>query len=159
MIGIRMILTGAVLATLACAGAGYNPPRQPSPDSISIGYGQRATREVAGAVQTLKADARTARYATIADMLQARVAGLQVVHAPDGQILLRLRGGSSIAGDNQPLLVINGQLISPEGVGSALMAVQPSDVERIDILKDAGSAAIYGVRGSNGVIEIHTTRR
>ncbi len=158
MIGIRMILAGALLATAACA-AGYDPPRQPSPDSISIGYGTRATRAVAGAVQTLKADARTAQYATIADMLQARVAGLQVVQTPDGQISLRLRGGSSIAGDNQPLLVINGQLISSEGVGSALLALSPSDVERIDILKDAGSAAIYGVRGSNGVIEIHTKRR
>ncbi len=159
MNGIRVMLAGAVLAMGGCTRAGYEPPQQPSPDSISIGYGTRTRSEVTGAVQTLKADARTGRYATIADMLQARVAGLQVMQTPDGQISLRLRGGSSLAGENQPLLVIDGQLISAGGVGSALKAILPSEVERIDVIKDAGSAAIYGVRGSNGVIAIHTKRR
>lgn len=154
---LASVVMGAWLA-VSCAPAAYGPAHAPAPDSVSIGYGTRARSETTGAVQVVKADAHGSRYATVLQMLQGRVAGLQVVHTPDGQIALRLRGPSSLSGGNEPLLVVDGHLISPEGVGSALLALMPSEVERIDVLKDAGSAAIYGVRGSNGVIAIRTKR-
>ena len=158
MAGRRMILAGALLLAGACARAGTQPPQQPSPDSVSIGYGRQSARNATGAVQSIRPDSnRVQQYATVADMLVGRVAGLEVLQSAGG-ISLRLRGTSSITGNNEPLLVIDGQMISPDGTSNALLALAPSDIERIDVLKDAGSTAIYGVRGSNGVIEIVTRR-
>lgn len=159
MRGRAVVLAGTLLLAGGCARPGGAPPEQPSPDSVSIGYGRQSARNTTGAVQAIRADSnRTQQYATVVDMLEGRVAGLQVMRSASGGVALRLRGTSSIMGNNEPLIVIDGQMISSDGTSSALLALVPSDIDRIDVLKDAGSTAIYGVRGGNGVIEIHTRR-
>ncbi len=158
MRGRPMILAGALLLAGGCARAGMAPSEQPSPDSVSIGYGRQSTRNTTGAIQEIQAGSHgTQQYATVADMLEGRVAGLEVLRSAGG-ISLRLRGTTSLTGNNEPLLVIDGQMVTPDGTSNALLALAPADIDRIDVLKDAGSTAIYGVRGSNGVIEIFTRR-
>ncbi|NNF28623.1 MAG: TonB-dependent receptor plug domain-containing protein, partial [Gemmatimonadetes bacterium] len=71
---------------------------------------------------------------------------------------LRIRGSSSFSSDAEPLYVINGVPIRA-APGQALMGVNPRQITRIDVLKDAGATAIYGSRGANGVVLIFTVRR
>jgi TonB-dependent SusC/RagA subfamily outer membrane receptor len=89
-------------------------------------------------------------------MLQGRVAGVSVARTPDG-IAVRIRGGSSIHGNNEPLYVLDGMPIQP-GPNGALTGINPNDIESIKVLKDAADTAMYGSRGANGVIVIKTKR-
>jgi len=89
----------------------------------------------------------------IEEALSGRFAGVEVNRTPDGGIAVRIRGGSSIMGSNDPLYVIDGVEIAP-GPGGALAGINPYDIESIQVLKDAASTALYGSRGSNGVILI-----
>jgi len=91
----------------------------------------------------------------IEDVLAGRAAGLQVLRQPDGTVSLRIRGATSVYGNNEPLLVIDGTIISPTGSGSALASLSPREVETVEVLKDA-SASFYGSRGANGVVLITT---
>jgi TonB-dependent SusC/RagA subfamily outer membrane receptor len=87
--------------------------------------------------------------------LAARVPGLMISHAADGSISLRIRGGSSINGNNEPLYIIDGVAANP-GPGGNLTGINPRDIASIEVLRDAADMAFYGVRGSNGVIVIKT---
>jgi TonB-dependent SusC/RagA subfamily outer membrane receptor len=72
-------------------------------------------------------------------------------------LIVRIRGTTTLSGDNQPLYVIDGMTIEP-GPGGALMGINPADIEKIEVLKDIGSTGQYGSRGANGVILIRTKR-
>jgi TonB-dependent SusC/RagA subfamily outer membrane receptor len=96
-------------------------------------------------------------YASIEELIEGRAPGIQVLHRADGSFSLRIRGTSSPATSNEPLIVIDGSVSVDRG-GHALTGINPHDVVRIDVLKDAASTAFYGMRGSNGVILI-TTRQ
>ena len=87
--------------------------------------------------------------------LAARVPGLVISHAADGSISIRIRGGSSIMGNNEPLYIIDGIAALP-GPGGNLTGINPRDIASIEVLKDAANMAFYGIRGSNGVIVIKT---
>jgi TonB-dependent SusC/RagA subfamily outer membrane receptor len=89
-------------------------------------------------------------------VLQGRVAGVTVARTPDG-IAVRIRGGSSVYGNNEPLYIIDGMPIQP-GPNGALSGLNPYDIESIKVLKDAADTAMYGIRGANGVIVIKTKR-
>ena len=88
--------------------------------------------------------------ATIAELLQGRVAGVQVIN---GRI--RIRGINSIQGSNEPLIVLDG---IPLAGDPSMSHINPRDVQSINVLKSAASTAIYGSRGANGVIEIKTKK-
>jgi TonB-dependent SusC/RagA subfamily outer membrane receptor len=87
--------------------------------------------------------------------LAAKVPGLMISHAADGSISIRIRGGSSLIGNNEPLYIIDGIAALP-GPGGNLTGINPRDIASIEVLKDAANMAFYGVRGSNGVIVIKT---
>jgi|SRR6476660_7876515 len=87
--------------------------------------------------------------------LAAKVPGLLVSHAPDGSIVIRIRGASSNNGSNEPLYIIDGIAALP-GPGGNLTGINPRDIASIEVLKDAANMAFYGIRGSNGVIVIKT---
>ncbi len=87
--------------------------------------------------------------------LAARVPGLMISHASDGSISIRIRGGSSINGNNEPLYIIDG-VPANSGPGGNLTGINPRDIASIEVLRDAADLAFYGVRGSNGVIVIKT---
>ena len=137
----------ATLATTACSsGRAGTPPRQ------------TPRNEGATAVSSVtEEDFATMRTGRIEEVLMGRVPGLTVLRLANGDYTLRIRGRVSFMGDDEPLLVLDGMPIT-HGVSRALSMIDPRDVARVDVLKDAGATAMYGVQGGNGVIVI-TTRR
>ncbi len=121
---------------------------------IVIGYGSQEKKDVTGAIGSV--DARDFEGQPIIRMdqiLQGRAAGVNVTNssgAPGGNVSIRIRGANSINGNNDPLYVIDGF------VGGNFNDINPADIENIQVLKDASSTAIYGSRGSNGVVLITT---
>lgn len=158
--GIRSL--GAILGVLWAAGCGApsESPRDPAPsDEVSVGYGTQPQENVTGSVSSVTADdlAHT-QAASVAQFIEGRVAGLEVVHLPNGDMSLRIRGTRSLRGSSEPLLVVDGVISQPGSLPMTLALLNPHDIQRIDVLKDAGAAAVYGSRGANGVLIITTKR-
>lgn len=91
----------------------------------------------------------------IEKILMAKVPGVWITRTSDGSIAVHLRGTNTFHGNNEPLYVIDGLPIQP-GPDGALSGISPYDIASIEVLKDAISTSLYGVRGSNGVIVIKT---
>lgn len=123
---------------------------------IVIGYGTVKKKDVTGAVSRVTSKSFENQPLTRVDeALQGRAAGVTVAKAngaPGAGIKIRIRGVNSITGNNDPLVVIDGVL------GGDLSTLNPNDIASMDVLKDASATAIYGVRGSNGVILVTTKR-
>ncbi len=94
---------------------------------------------------------------SVEKILADRVPGVHIGKAADGSMTIQIRGASSFNMDTQPLYVIDGVPISP-GPGGSLSGLSPYDIASIQVLKDAASLAMYGSRGSNGVIVIKTKK-
>jgi TonB-dependent SusC/RagA subfamily outer membrane receptor len=92
---------------------------------------------------------------TLEELLLARVPGLTLTRAADGHMVLRLRGTSTLMGEEEPLFIVNGIALGPNATGN-LSAINPHDIDTVQVLRDAAATAAYGVRGSNGVIVIRT---
>ena len=135
-------------------------------DVVVIGYGQTRRKDVTGSISSISgAELLKTQPATIDQALQGKVAGVvvqQVSGQPGGGVSIQIRGVSSISGTNSPLYVIDGVIIPPVGdPGSGsnpLNTINPSEIESIDVLKDASATAIYGSQATNGVIVITTKR-
>lgn len=123
---------------------------------VVTGYGTQRRREVTSAITTVNAEQfNKGNITDVAQLLQGKVAGLSISRPggnPNQGFDIRLRGLSTIGANAQPLVVLDGQ------VGADLNTVDPNDIASVDILKDASSAAIYGTRGSAGVIIITTKK-
>jgi TonB-dependent SusC/RagA subfamily outer membrane receptor len=100
---------------------------------------------------------RTPPAGPIEQVLEGRVAGVSVTQTAGGGVAVRIRGVSSFLGSNEPLYVLDGIPIQP-GPGGSLSGINPHDIASIEVLKNPGDIAIYGVRGANGVIVITTKR-
>lgn len=124
---------------------------------VVIGYGTVKKRDLTGSVSSVRASELSAIPQASAELaLQGRVAGVQVRQssgAPGKSPTIRIRGTNSILGDSSPLYVIDG---FPTNIGSGILNVD--DIESVEILKDASAIAIYGSRGSNGVVIITTKK-
>ncbi len=125
---------------------------------VAVGYGTVKKSDLTGSVTSVKGDEIKA-FATsnVMQSLSGRAPGVQVSQntgAPGGSVSVRIRGTNSIQGSNEPLYVIDGFPFS----GSNPTVLSNSDIESIEILKDASATAIYGSRGANGVILITTKR-
>ena len=160
---VALFITSLVGAACASGSSQHGAP-SPKPsdsDSVSIGYGRQSRHDVTGAIGSVSGDELShQRVARVEELLRGRVAGVEVVPLPNGDFTLRIRNASSNAGNAAPLIVIDGMpLPRGGGIGSALSGIAPSDIARIEILKDAGSAAAYGSEGVNGVVLITTKRR
>ncbi len=122
---------------------------------VAVGYGTSRRRDLTGSVSSVKGeDLLKVPTSDILQGLAGRVAGVyisQTEGAPGASISIRVRGGISITQSNEPLYIIDG-VPSEEGLSS----LDPSQIESIDILKDASSTAIYGARGANGVVLVTT---
>lgn len=125
---------------------------------VVVGYGVQKKSDLTGSVANIKAEKLMERPATTVEQaLAGRVAGVNVSTnsgRPGGRTNIQIRGYSSINASSKPLYVVDG--IVWEGGG--LDAINPNDIQTIDVLKDASSTAIYGTRGSNGVILITTKK-
>ncbi len=136
---------------------------------VVTAYGTKRSGDITGAISTVNADdIQDVSGVGLQTALRGRAAGVIVTQAsgtPGSSVDVRVRGSTSITATNQPLYVIDGiPLISGNfsqiGVGgqdlNALADLNPSDIESINVLKDASTAAIYGSRGANGVVLITT---
>ena len=94
---------------------------------------------------------------SVEQIIAGRFPSVMAVRTPDGGFALRIRGGSSIQGSNTPLYVIDGVPVDPGPYGS-LIGINPRDIATIEVLKDAVSTSMYGLRGANGVIVIKTKK-
>lgn len=123
---------------------------------VVVGYGTQRRREVTSAVATVSAEQfNKGNINDVAQLLQGKVAGLSIARPggnPNSGFAIRLRGLSTLGASTSPLVVVDGQ------VGADINTIDPNDIQSIDVLKDAASAAIYGTRGSAGVIIITTKR-
>ena len=123
---------------------------------VVTGYGSQRQKEVTSAV--VKLDAEEFNKGPISDpaeLIQGKVAGLQVYNRggdPNSSSTIRLRGISTVGSGAEPLIVVDGI------VGASLDNVDPNDIQDINVLKDGSAAAIYGSRGSSGVILVTTKR-
>ncbi|WP_293744691.1 TonB-dependent receptor [uncultured Pedobacter sp.] len=137
-------------------------------DVVVVGYGTQNKRDVTGSIaKVTAADFKDRPVPTIEGALQGKAPGVFINSGSGklGQALqIRVRGISSISASNQPLFVIDGVPIVSEALGTyteadnPLAAISPDDIESMEVLKDAASAAIYGARGSNGVVLITTKK-
>ncbi len=132
---------------------------------VVIGYGTVKKSDLTGSVSALKPDSKNKGLVVSAqDMMSGKIAGVNVTSgggAPGGGSTIRIRGGSSLNASNDPLIVIDGLAMDNNGVkglSNLLSIVNPADIESFNVLKDASATAIYGSRGSNGVIIITTKR-
>ena len=134
-------------------------------EAVVIGYGVAKKTDMTGSVTAIKPDEKNKGVVVNAqDMIQGKIAGVSVTTsggAPGTGATIRIRGGSSLNASNDPLIVIDGLAMDNEGVkglSNPLSMVNPADIESFTILKDASATAIYGSRGSNGVIIITTKK-
>ena len=134
-------------------------------DVVVIGYGAVKKSDLTGSVAALKPDSKNkGLVVNPQDMLAGKVAGVNITSndgAPGSGAQIRIRGGSSLNASNDPLIVIDGLAMDNEGVkglNNPLSMINPQDIESFNVLKDASATAIYGSRGSNGVIIITTKK-
>ena len=137
-----------------------------------VAYGEQSRRDVIGAMSTVKAaDIKDIPSPSLANLLQGRVAGMSVINASGapggGGIVTTIRGFNSLSVEasqrhSEPLWVIDGvpmySFTSPISGLNTLSEIDPKDIETVQVLKDAASAAIYGSRAANGVILITTKK-
>ena len=123
-------------------------------DVVVIGYGTVRKKDLTGSVASLSADKVAAiPVSNVSEAMTGKLAGVNITTtegSPDADIKIRVRGGGSLSQDNSPLYIVDGFPVSSIG------DIAPSEIESIDVLKDASSTAIYGARGANGVIIITT---
>ena len=124
---------------------------------VVIGYGQTTKKELTGSVASMKKeDLNTGTFTNAMGMLQGKVAGLQIVNPngadPTATYQVLLRGTNTLSAGQGPLVIIDGV------VGQDIRNINFQEVESIDVLKDGSAAAIYGTRGTNGVIIVTTKR-
>lgn len=134
----------ALLAASGCASgssgdeAAAAPKPAGDPSSVTAGDIQRSPNE------------------SLEEILRGRVAGVFVTRTNDGGISMRIRGGSSFQGNEEPLYLLDGVPIEPGPNGS--LNINPYDIESVRVLKDPASLTMYGSRGANGVVVIKTKR-
>ena len=136
---------------------------------VAIGYQNIQRKNTAGAISSVKGkDFENTPYSTFDAMLQGRVAGLTVLSTsgePGGNNIVNIRGASNVnlGQTSSPLYVIDGVIYDVNDISSAygsspLQAINPNDIESVDVLKDASASAVYGARAANGVIIVKTKR-
>lgn len=146
------------------------PSSEDLEEVVVVGYGTQKRRDLTGAVASLPENLLRQPVSSLDQTLKGGVSGVQVTQTsgqPGGGVSIRIRGGASIQGGNEPLYVIDGFPVYNQtestGVGSGtpvnpLASINPADIESIEVLKDAAATAIYGSRGANGVILVTTKK-
>lgn len=123
-------------------------------DIVVIGYGSVKRKDLTGTVSSISgAQLEKVPVANVAEALTGRLPGVQVTTVdgqPGADVVIRVRGGGSITGNNDPIYIVDGMQVS------SINDIPSSDIASIDILKDAATTAIYGARGANGVVIITT---
>ena len=121
---------------------------------VAVGYGNARRRDLTGAISSVgEGTLKNIPVTSASSAITGRLAGVSVVTtqgSPDASVSIRVRGGGSITQSNDPLFIVDGFEVSN------IDDIPPTDIESIDVLKDASSTAIYGAKGANGVILVTT---
>ena len=140
---------------------------------VVVGYGAQKRLELTSSISSVGEDLLKQQNTSVEGALQGAVAGLNVTTTsgqPGAASIIRVRGGNSITGGNEPLYVIDGFIVyndpaatrtgarTSDATLDPLSFLNPSDIESIEVLKDVSATAIYGTRGANGVIIITTKK-
>ncbi len=137
---------------------------------VIVGYGSQKKSDLAGSVSSVSGAVLRQPLSSADQLLKGAAAGVQVTQTsgqPGGGVSVRIRGGSSVQGGNEPLYVIDGFPVYNSGTSAGVLSgtpvnplasINPADIESMTVLKDASATAIYGSRGANGVVII-TTRK
>lgn len=136
---VALLLVGSITA---CAHRGPDASSQTSPPATGI-----LTAE----------DIQRSPGVSLEELLVARIPGLTLARGADGQVVIHIRGTSTLLGHNEPLVVVDGIPLEQNSSGN-LGAINLYDIASVEVLKDAVSTAMYGVRGANGVILVKTKR-
>ena len=136
---------------------------------VVIGYGKQKRSDLTGSISAVSADQiKNIAASSFDNALAGTIPGLQatpVSGQPGGGVSIRIRGGSTIQGGNEPLYVIDGFPIYNSSISAGvatgagtdpLSSINPGDIESVTVLKDASATAIYGSRGANGVVIVTT---
>ncbi|MDR1156643.1 MAG: TonB-dependent receptor [Bacteroidales bacterium] len=140
---------------------------------VVVGYGTQKRKELTGAVTSVSKETLSQASTSFESLIGGAVSGLNVTQTsgqPGAAFNIRIRGGNSVIGGNEPLYVIDGVIVYDDASSSVtsagvnrvagrldpLASINPHDIESIEVLKDVSATAIYGSRGSNGVIIITT---
>ena len=125
-------------------------------DVVVIGYGTMKKKDLTGSVASIGSkELADIPVSSVGEAMTGKLAGVNITTtegSPDADIKIRVRGGGSLSQDNSPLYIVDGFPVS------SISDIAPSEIETIDVLKDASSTAIYGARGANGVIIVTTKR-
>ena len=125
-------------------------------DVVVIGYGTVKKKDLTGSVSSISAkDIANVPVSNVSEAMTGKLAGVNITTtegSPDADIKIRVRGGGSISQDNSPLYIVDGFPVS------SISDIAPSEIQTIDVLKDASSTAIYGARGANGVVMVTTKK-
>jgi TonB-dependent starch-binding outer membrane protein SusC len=139
---------------------------------VVVGYGEQKRKDITGSIASVPVELKSMPVSSPERLLQGSIAGVQVTQTsgqPGGGVSIQVRGNNSITAASDPLYVIDGFPVNNDyGIADAgvtdgpklnpLSSISPSDIESIDVLKDASATAIYGSRGANGVIIITTKK-
>ncbi|NBA85447.1 SusC/RagA family TonB-linked outer membrane protein [Emticicia sp. CRIBPO] len=132
---------------------------------VVIGYGSQKKKDLTGSIVSVSSeDFVKGQITTPEQLVSGKLAGVQITSnggAPGSGSTIRIRGGSSLTANNDPLIVLDGVPLDKnkiEGSPNALSLINPNDIETFTVLKDASATAIYGSRASNGVIIITTKK-
>lgn len=121
---------------------------------VAVGYGTVAKKDLTGSVASVSAkDLENIPVTNVSEALTGKLPGVSIITtegSPDADIKIRVRGGGSLSQDNSPLYIVDGFEVS------SISDIAPSEIQNIDVLKDASSTAIYGAKGANGVIIVTT---
>lgn len=147
-----------------------SPSSEDLDEVVVVGYGTQRRRDLTGAVGSVPESFLNQKVSSVDQSLKGAISGVQVTQTsgqPGAGVSIRVRGGASIQGGNEPLYVIDGFPVYNQsestGVNSGtpinpLASINPNDIESIEVLKDAAATAIYGSRGANGVVIISTKK-
>jgi TonB-dependent SusC/RagA subfamily outer membrane receptor len=135
----------ALLVALGLAGCAGKQSRREAAEPMPVASGSKSS------TVTIK----DANGRTTAELLQGKFPGVQVFEAPGGGIQVRIRNSGSINGGGDPLYVVDGL---PVSTTDGVLHIEPTHIAKIEVLKDVGSTAIYGIQGANGVVKITTKR-
>ncbi len=132
---------------------------------VVVGYGTQRKKDLTGAIASVSSeDFQKGNIVNPEQLIAGKIAGVQITSgggAPGAGSTIRIRGGSSLNANNDPLIVIDGVALDNTGISGApnpLSFINPQDIETFTVLKDASATAIYGSRASNGVILITTKK-
>lgn len=150
MLGLGFSLT-------ACAGQPFNASLHSAPIA-RFGANTSTPSPLADVDTAVAPPTEERRYASVEELLEGRIAGVSVFRRPDGTVSMRVRGLTPSFIDAEPLVVVDGTMLSTASQSDMMASLSGIQIRKIEVLKDVAATAIYGSRGSHGVVSI-TTRQ